>query len=149
MEITEEKDKGKKEEKTIEPNLMTLDNLDDVDFVLGRYAQYRTARTQMRKAWEISEREGIDVRDTFHVVGLKPNAEDKARGTLLISTSGEEGEKYAADVLSKIKQYKSIDVVNESTERFDKDKHRESLLDDMLKWLGIKREKKELEEEKS
>jgi len=81
-----------------------------------RYAEYKTMLEQADKARELASARGIDVRDTFHVVGIERNGDE---ATLHIVTAGDEGERYAKQVLSELVKAKRVRVQNDNVQRYD------------------------------
>ena len=81
-----------------------------------RYAEYKTMLEQADKVRELASERGVDVRDTFHVVGIERSGDE---ATLHIVTAGNEGENYAKQVLSELVKAKRVRVKNESVQRYD------------------------------
>jgi len=81
-----------------------------------RYAEYKTMLEQADKTRELASAKGVDVRDTFHVVGIERNGDE---ATLHVVTAGEEGERYAKQVLSELVKAKRVRVQNDNVRRYD------------------------------
>jgi len=87
----------------------------DIEF-LNMVSKHKSVSAMNDKTAERAQDLGIAEEDTFRIVGL---TEKDGIGTLHIVTSGEEGEKYAKDVLMKLKKLESVKVVNDRAERCD------------------------------
>jgi len=103
-----------------------------------RYAEYKTMLEQADKARELASAKGVDVRDTFHVVGIERSGDE---ATLRIVTSGEEGERYAKHVLSELFKAKRVRVENESVKRYDASNVLDAVAELLEALEGVKKRK--------